>query len=412
MSVQNRVESVVFLVAWPISQWHANRWGFEIFRNQGIKVIVLDLSSLVNGLALSKQPNDNFFEADFIHTVTSYFEFEKELKHFASSSIFIDYILGVSDIDWKHEKIFRLLHKWRAKYFVISAGQLPTCCPVGQRTSSIRWVISRIMRVQRFSQLLDFIFRKTVVLLRRNDVFYGIPDKIFGCRSNALDVFLSKYNLSDSRWVPTHSLDYDTYLQYINGTDDEDLKKIEKREKRIVFIDEGLAGHCDWDILNINPLDAHGYSAELKKFFEWIENLTGARVVIAAHPRSPKDILESLFPGVEIVYGETIELTARGILIVAHYSTAVSFAVLFKKPLMLVKTTEMLKNSFLNSRVDEMAQELDIMPLVLSEETFKHQSILMPTISEEKYAIYAEQYVRSSGIPDRMLWDFVMDEIA
>ena len=58
----------------------------------------------------------------------------------------------------------------------------------------------------------------------------------------------------------------------------------------IVFLDEYLPYHPDFDLLKMEKINANQYYKELNNFFSKIEAHTSSRVVIAAHPKANYNI--------------------------------------------------------------------------------------------------------------------------
>ena len=100
-----------------------------------------------------------------------------------------------------------------------------------------------------------------------------------------------------------------------------------------VFIDSGDTGHPDFEILNIKPFAKKNiYFKELNEFFDLYESLVNHKIIIASHPRTEYHN-KNIFGGRTIVQGKTLELISNCKNVVSLMSTAITYAVLFKKPI-------------------------------------------------------------------------------
>jgi hypothetical protein len=108
--------------------------------------------------------------------------------------------------------------------------------------------------------------------------------------------------------------------------------------KYCVFLDEGPACNDDVEILNMQRLDFDKFYGSLNRFFDEIERRFNLAVVIAAHPGIDYD--SAVFAGREVFKGKTCELVKDAQLVVSQSSTSTSYAVLFRKPVILIYTDE------------------------------------------------------------------------
>ena len=111
-----------------------------------------------------------------------------------------------------------------------------------------------------------------------------------------------------------------------------------------------------------------------------------------------------------MISGKTVELVINSRLVVAHSSTAIQYAVLANKPVLLVATQDHTRRVYrwpcntafshaLNKEIVfyDNAQEIDL------EQTF--------TIDEEAYDRYKKDYIKVPESPDIQFWDLVFHEL-
>ena len=398
------VNQIVFLVCWPITVWEASRWGFDYLRGEGLTVQVYDVSALVNGRALRRSPVANALEDPCIRRFDSYASFADALGDAAGSTMFIDYIMGLAPVDFRTEKIYRMLGQNRARYCVISAGALPEMFTPRSFNEVVKRLLYDLSLAANPRTLFNFLAKKMIAVLALHTRVYPSPDLIFGGESGALNGYRARYGIAAEKIVPIHSIDHDIYLGYrAQGGSVAPIGTC-------VFLDEAATHHPDFALWNIRPLEEKPYFADMDRLFEQIERETGLTVVVAAHPRSDYAAMSEAFGGRAIVKGKTVQLVAQSSLVVTHASTAVSFAVLFEKPLLLVKTQGVADSGHYSLMVDTMARSLGIEPLLIT----KEESPSLPPLSGiplDGYRDYLYKYVKSPALDDATVWEVVSREI-
>ncbi len=397
------IRRLVFLVFWPVTHFEERRWHFDYLRNQGFEVEVFDLTYLLNRESILKHPVPHALHGGFIRHINTYQELNDLLGAYAGNSLFVDYLVGPSDISLKTEKIFRLLKKHQARYTFISAGALPLPASTLGVAKSLAAMMRRAVSPLK---LWNFIASKLIVTLSKHELVYPLPFIIFGGHSEVLQRYISKRNIGKEKVIPTHSFDYDTYLYYRRSQDD----KAVPTENICVFLDEAITHHSDFGILGLKPINAEEYFSSINQFFDFVEKTTGLQVVIAAHPRSDYELMPDVFEGRSIIKGKTVELTAKSSMVVMHGSTSVSFAILFNKPVVSVKTADISANSYLNTLIDTMAAAIGVQPVNVDKDRLV-PSLLNGNIDQKKYEAYLYKYIKSPEAEDRLVWEIIASVI-
>ena len=102
----------------------------------------------------------------------------------------------------------------------------------------------------------------------------------------------------------------------------------------------------------------------LKKKFD-------SKIVVAAHPRANISDYNNFFKGREIFNSKTIDLVKNCSCVLAHTSTAISYAVIFKKPIIFLTSNEIIK-SYDDYRVHSNARILDAKLLNIDSDNDKY----------------------------------------
>ncbi len=338
------------------------------------------------------------------HTIASWSEFEDRVKKAASHSVFVDFVLGLAEPDLRTGKIFRILKRFNAKYIIVAAGEMP----METRSRTIAdWFLVLIHKLcNNPRSVVSHCGRILVVFLRKRRLFYAVPEKIFCGSSDRVEPFIRRHRLPPGVIVPIHSLDHDHYVRYTKRL--EGAKPV--AQPTCVFLDEALTHHPDFALLGLRHLDPAQYFADMCRLFEVIERTTGFKVIIAAHPSSRYDEMPEVFGGRPIIKNATLDLVAHSSLVVAHYSTAISFAVLCRKPLVLTITSGMLERP--ESRMVELIAEVLGQPPIRTADTELAALVSAAMRGDPaRYDRYLYKYIKSSKVGDLSVWDVVAREL-
>ena len=111
-----------------------------------------------------------------------------------------------------------------------------------------------------------------------------------------------------------------------------------------MFIDEDAPFHSDYKILNIKPeVKASQYYPEVNSNLEVIKKKFNLDILIQLHPRAEKSRSEKYYKH-KISKEKTANQISKSKLIIGHSSTSLQLAILYKKPILLVRTKGWRKN--------------------------------------------------------------------
>jgi len=146
-----------------------------------------------------------------------------------------------------------------------------------------------------------------------------------------------------SKIIVGSTYDYNNYLK-----DKKKSPEIILNTKYALYID-GARPHIQGDEflfrnkVRINP---ENWYPKLNNFFDLIESELKLEVVIAGHPKTENTNLEKRFSGRRIIYNKTKDLIKNCEFILTRMSTAISFAVIYKKPIVFVISEELSQEKF------------------------------------------------------------------
>ena len=138
-----------------------------------------------------------------------------------------------------------------------------------------------------------------------------------------------KSNQNYNQKTMTIEINHYDYENYISLRQHQDRRK---SKPYAVFLDEFTPYHPDYDLLKIKKVNPDVYYNSVNKFFNMIEEKYNLEIVIAQYPKS--DYQTDVYEGREMIKHQTNQLIRDSQFVLAHGSTALSFAVLYSKPIL------------------------------------------------------------------------------
>lgn len=243
-----------------------------------------------------------------------------------------------------------------------------------------------------FNQLGFFFFIKSIkililIIIRKIMLKFLNTDVFIHLVSGKLSRIRSEKLYGKNLQLKSHSFDYNIYLENIS-------KK--KYLDKIVFVDQ------DWPLpfeLAIRGgkkfVTFDNYWKSLNVFFDYLENKFNKEVIIARHPRAKKNIKIS---NKKIVYNFTDQLIKYSFLNITHTSNAIQFALLYKKPLLIISTNELEQNQDTAVYSDMLALSKSLNKKILNIDRFSEIQLLKEMkVNNQIYNTYINNYIKEIG---------------
>lgn len=386
------VTRIIFFVETLFNRRDYDRYGIEILQKNGFDVEVWDFSRF---LRPSAAPHTA--EADAINwSGHKQFQGEGEALEAIAALTSSCFVVCIVAYRLRSFSLYRALSRAPVRYCIEMTNVIPGVVSAVEDPQSF---LARI-RQSSFVQLLDAFFSR-------------IPFRWWGIRPAALllaggtcsEQKVSAYP-SDrgTRTLWAHKLDYDVYL---NERD----RPVSADAKLGVFLDEYLPFHPDYDRLKLKPFsEAEAYYPGLRRFFDFLEREHGVRIVIAAHPHSQYNGHPDYFGGRPVVHGKTLELVRKAGCVIAHSSTALNFAVLFRKPVLFITTDSLQRSQRMARSIGVMAAWLGKTPINVDAPLDLNWEKEL-AVDSEAYGRYREAYIKKAGSPDKPAWQIVADHL-
>lgn len=162
----------------------------------------------------------------------------------------------------------------------------------------------------------------------------------------------------------------------------------------IVFIDQNIAYHPEnGKMIGDICKDPKGYFIRMNNLFDTIEKLKSCDIIICAHPSSVRYKSENPFNGRKIEYGKTQEYVKEALGVITHNSTALSFAVLYNKPVLLVTTNDIENNMPYGAHIITNFKKLLGCAYVNLDKLEGNDYTSFNSIDENKYKEYVENFL-------------------
>jgi hypothetical protein len=233
--------------------------------------------------------------------------------------------------EWLVKDVFRLLKIYNVKTGIIARGMLPL--PSMSHSLSLNSILSKL----KFNKILRFGKNKFALILKRIGLIKCF-DIVFFTGSESLQILGIGFeiDIKSAELVSINSSDYDRCLV-------EKSSSKKTSERYVLFLDEYLPFHPDFEMLGIRTLDSLKYYSSLNSFFRKIENEYDLKIIIAGHPKAELYKRQDFFEEREVFFGKTVELVKDCEFVIAHMSTSIGYSVVFDKKIILTYTNDLFR---------------------------------------------------------------------
>jgi len=248
------------------------------------------------------------------------------------------------------------------------------------------------------------LFKKMIARLKKN-IFFSFYDYLVVGGEKEMNNFLIK---KAKKVIKSHSLDYDLFLSLKE-------KKISINPKPYaVFLDQNIPFHPGAVFRGEKPKTTkEKYFPALNNFFTLFEQKTGLEVIFAAHPRSQYDLYPEFLYGRKHFVLKTPELIKDSKVVLLHTSTALSFAILFNKPIIFLTSNEYQK-SYDDFRINSYSRSMNSLLFNIDDKNLNSKipnNNKIYSFDKAKYEEYKNNYIKFPETPEKNSWDIFLDNI-
>lgn len=272
---------------------------------------------------------DSDLPSNFDYENVKHINCKSELKKCLSQQ-YIKSTLFITNITYEFRviQLFRSLTSYNCTLGFFARGMFPM--PESNISSKLKLIFSL-----NFKRIIDALKNRLSIALKKYKKIKAY-DFVFraGSEGGVTIGFGSHLDLQTAKITEINYFDYDNYLDLLSNSK-------ETENDYCVFVDQYLAYHPDIAICGLENVNPDIYYSELNNFFDFIEKKYNIEVVIAAHPKAEKYQVDNPFSGRKIMFGKTSELVKDSKFVFTHHSTAISYPILFKKPVFFLNSMEL-----------------------------------------------------------------------
>ena len=353
------------------------------FLSKKFDVQIFNFSKLTNPFFFKnlKKLSDKKYKK--FNIIESYEEFEKILSQ--TKYNFAYDFMGISENAWKIRNILRNKNILLIKNFSADAS-----IPKQINKTLIKRIYDNFYPRKQLGGSIFRKFKNRLILYNHKNFKWDLG-VFFGDES---------FNVTNKRrckkYIKSHTFDFDKYIKLFKNK-----SKINK--EYFVFIDNNIARHPDYKYHGTKPpVNEQKYLNDLINFFNSIEKKTNIKIIIAANPKSKHK--KDIFGKRKILYNKTAELIQNSNGVFLHNSTAVNFAILFKKPLFFL-TSNHIKESWIHEGIYLMAKSLN--KKVININLFEPHDKINFSIDYKAYQKFKTKYIKCLKTKNIFSWEIL-----
>jgi len=261
------------------------------------------------------------------------------------------------------------------------------------------------VRVNPDKRDLPAVIKKIMHFVRRNLLRIAMPNFVVVGGSEEVKRVRRDFPRS-TKVVLANSSDFSTTIRL--------MKNETVTSKSAIYLDTGFPGFPRDEIIEktSETVQSEDWYPNLSKFFVGVEKALDVSVSISIHPKHVGRDHQPLFGNRETLGGQTAEVVSRCELVIATNSTAISYAIAFLKPLVLV-TSDKIENSrdqYKWSLIQNISIDTGATIFNIDREYSEQELREALVIDHEKYESYKQKYLtsRTDGKPN---YQIILEEI-
>jgi len=309
--------NIYFITSEPFSTGQYKRHGLDFLKKQGVSLKAINLT-FISKEKYTKSEKKNFLNFAEKNQIFCYSENDvyHELKKISIHDIVLYHVCETHRFIFNY--ILDYLNQNKIKYGFMSIMSSPNL----NRPLWMRIIINLENRSKLLSKVLRRI-KKHKTTPKFNPSFIITAGQFMYNRFFA--TFGSKLN-----YFNTVSIDFDRSMQ-LDNTFIEPFK----HKKYILFVEQGDPLHPDFKLLKMElEMDPINYYKRVNLFISEMEIKTGLEVIVSLPPKTETFMpeLTKMFKERQFYINKTAELAKYCQFVMIQSSTAISFAVIFRKP--------------------------------------------------------------------------------
>ncbi|WP_075603311.1 hypothetical protein [Saccharicrinis aurantiacus] len=366
------IKNIYFVDRPTFNQDFYTKFEFDKLIQFGYNVKFLNLTSLLKGAEFETEIPEHLKE----HVL--FFKTKNNVKHFikkkSTDSIVITLCPFIPSSAWLYYAIFIT----KMRYIVLNLNVYPDFCKTpNKKLDSVKRSVKRL----NFKKLLN----KPI-----SEIYYNLGKLSLAPADIAIH---SKESL---KWQNKKLTAETTEDIYSVGTDYSQSMDLTDRaiidEPYAVFVDQYFCHHIDFKSHQIlHSFTAKEYYTLLNKFLHKFSDESGLKVVIACHPRRCNYQLNDFDKRFELFFNLTPKLIKDSDFVLQHFSTAISFTVIFNKPFLLLDS-KMFADGTIGKKISGFARYFNKETVSMDDyESYSHEDSV---VDSDIYNNYINTYLK------------------
>jgi hypothetical protein len=269
--------TVIFFTIYPLNEYYALRYGFDIFKKRGFNIVILHVFEYLFDKRFSEYKSQ-YGELESVMgieqvSVTSERDFEKYFNNIQGWKI------GIPIINYLDSKFLKLIVRAGIDYIVGNATQHPSYIKIEPFSDRYTRFIKRLSTDP--VGTTEGIYEKIKMRLAlRFPYLFGFRHPKYYIAGT--EDYSYRFPISNTKIILAHSFDYDRFLKNRGRPRPVDIPA---HEYYVFIADTPWGGH-DYKLWNLaSYITKQEYSVKINEFLSFIEAKTGRKVIIAAHPK-------------------------------------------------------------------------------------------------------------------------------
>ena len=400
-------QKVIFVTNYPIDKKDAKRFGFEIINDAGFEILIWDVSEFFyNNI---EKINIDYYESNYVVTRKFYSlkEIKSETKKIKEHDVLI--IAGTA-INIRSIRTFllnKMLSKTHGYYTAITWGDHP----IHVHEDKKNVFLQNSMRLFRFvRRIFDKNYLTSVIWREFNNsiiIRWGIN------ATNLISPLETVWLATLVERIPKISIGNNTVLRFIHNLDydlflEMDNNNTSNQFGPVVILDSMGPLHPDYLAESRDStISVSTYSKMINIFINKFEIETDKKIIIAAHPRSDLETVRKLYGDTDVFFHRTLEIVSQSSAVISiDGSTAIGFAVMCRKPLII------LNSNLFDSQSRDFNNLFSLLLRAIEIDLDSDYSIpKIKEIDNDLYDEYQNKYIKKPGTPNNLFWKIVVEDI-
>jgi hypothetical protein len=267
-------------------------------------------------------------------------------------------------------------------------------------------------------------FAKLVRFISRMSSFTEAWRKLYGFLlvklSKILPTALTHRLVAGEQWLSLAMMDQKSGIRIVNGHSHDFSNHL--LAEKASFLQESNVSKTAVFLASPNPMfggdeiltggdqlfTSEVWYPALVRFFNLLEPITGVTVEVAGHYKSAFPAVAPCFGNRSVLYGKTRKMVRRSEYVITITSTAISYAVLYKKPVIFIYSNQLKDHQNPMQDICGMAAMLGTEPINIDAPPIDIDGLLK--VDQDRYSAY-ERAVLTSDLTRRPNVQIILEDI-